>query len=220
MRSRWQLGFEGVLAYVRDAEALPTYDFVDVVKQSSKCGWQVKSSKRNSPVTWARAKIAESSRLISLSENSPEDLQKLGDAIIAHCNRHVQNSLTKYELDEIGYARLILHPDRTVTYFERLLVTRQEPMLFNPDDFEWKWSAPSPGKAKELLPSLHGFHRKTGKKWFAWYGRGENQLHFDGEKTWWLEGDTHSIRFQLPEEKEQLDFEAFAELLTRFSQDD
>ncbi|MGH8602505.1 MAG: hypothetical protein ACREXR_06935, partial [Gammaproteobacteria bacterium] len=210
---------EGVLAYVRNAEALPTYDFVDVVKRDASCGWQVKSSRRNSPVTWARAKIAESSRLIARSENSQADLQKLGDAIIAHCNRHVQNSLAKYELDEIGYARLILHPDRTVTYFERLLVTREEPMLFDPRDFEWKWSEPKPGKAKELLPSLHGFNRGTQKKWFAWYGRGENQLHFDGEKSWWPTEDSHSIRFQLPKETEQLDFEAFAELLTRLSQE-
>lgn len=37
-------------------------------------------------------------------------------------------------------------------------------------------------KKKEVLPALHGY--KDGVHWFSWYGQGENQLHFTGEKTW------------------------------------
>ena len=33
---------EGALAYVRQAEVLRTYDFVDVINRESRIGWQVK----------------------------------------------------------------------------------------------------------------------------------------------------------------------------------
>ena len=41
---------------LRQGEVLGTYDFVDVIKRGSKCGWQVKSTKESTPVTWKRAK--------------------------------------------------------------------------------------------------------------------------------------------------------------------
>ena len=44
--------------------------------------------------------------------------QELGNTIINFCNEHAQRSLADYGLQEIGYARLILHGDGKVTYFE------------------------------------------------------------------------------------------------------
>ena len=35
---------ETILAEVRGGDALPTYDFVDVINRDSKVGWQVKSN--------------------------------------------------------------------------------------------------------------------------------------------------------------------------------
>lgn len=168
---------EATLARVSGGERLNTYDFVDVIKPSSHVGWQVKSTKAGTPVTWKRAKIPNSLQLIAKSEASPAAVQALGDAIIDFCNKHAQASLLHYNLHEIGYSRLILHPNGTATYFERLLITRQNPVLFAPSDFSWRWSVPKKTKKKEQLPALHGTHRLTGKKWFAWHGRGENQLH-------------------------------------------
>ena len=48
---------EALLAYVRKGVVLGKYDFVDVIKPETKCGWQVKSTKASTPVTWKRAKI-------------------------------------------------------------------------------------------------------------------------------------------------------------------
>jgi hypothetical protein len=42
---------ESVLAYIRKAQRLSTYDFVDVIDATKKCGWQVKSTKSQTPVT-------------------------------------------------------------------------------------------------------------------------------------------------------------------------
>lgn len=55
----------------------------------------------------------------SASMESEAACQELGDAIIGLCNEHAQHSLTEYDLEEIGYARLILHPNGQVTYFSR-----------------------------------------------------------------------------------------------------
>lgn len=169
---------EALLAHVRQGVVLGKYDFVDVIKPGSKCGWQVKSTKESTPVTWKRAKIPMREKLISASRKSKGGLQALGDAIIDFCNAHVQASLDTYELEQIGYCRLIVHADGQVTYFERLLATRQRPQLFAPSDFVWKWSQPKETKKKEQLQALHGIHKTTNKKWFAWHGLGENQLHF------------------------------------------
>ena len=71
---------------------------------------------------------------------------------------------------------------------------------------------------KEQLPAFHGVSKKTGKKVFAWHGKGENQLHFSGEKNWWPEvdrppvegvfnysADNHAIAFKLPSKKVEWD---------------
>lgn len=205
---------EGALAYVRGASVLRTYDFVDVVKRDSRCGWQVKSTKATTPVTWKRAKIPNSVQLIAESKISPAGAQALGDAIIAFCNAHAQHSLQLYDLDEIGYSRLIVHENGTVTYFEKLLCTREAPTIFNSSDFEWQWSIPKKTVKKEQLPALHGIYKPDHKKWFAWHGLGENQLHFSGEKSWWpSEGNQHQVSFNLPTDGDKISVERFIELL-------
>lgn len=93
---------EALLAYVREGTMLGKYDFVDVIKPELKCGWQVKSTKAGTPVTWKRAKIPNRKKLISESRKSKKGLQELGDAIIDFCNEHVQASLNTYELEQIG----------------------------------------------------------------------------------------------------------------------
>src|SRR5260221_3605564 len=87
---------EAVLAHVRKAEVLRTYDFVDVVDRPSRIGWQIKSTLSATPVTWKRAKIPESLQLIQGSEKSAAGRQALGNAIIAFCNEHAQESRTRY----------------------------------------------------------------------------------------------------------------------------
>jgi hypothetical protein len=210
---------EGVLAYVRGGQSLRTYDFVDVVNLEEKIGWQVKSTKEETPVTWKRAKIPDAEILIEASHASSQGLQALGDAIIAFCNRHALHSLNHYGLDEIGYSRLIVHATRAVTYYERVLISRQCPELFNPADFVWKWSAAKKVVKKEQLSALHGVHSKSGKKWFAWHGLGENQLHFSGEVEWWPVSDeerTHAIRFALPPVDAKMPIEVFADMLAKY----
>ncbi len=210
---------EAVLAHARGGEVLNTYDFVDVVDRKNKLGWQVKSTKENTPVTWKRAKIPNAEKLIDESRRSEEGLQKLGDAILAFCNEHVIESIKLYDLKEVGYARLIVHSNGTVTYFERLLCTRESPLLFDPSEFRWQWSTPKKTKKKEQLPALHGIHKPTNKKWWAWHGLGENQLHFSGEKAWWVDVDksTHAIKFELPNSDEKLSLESFLELLESYT---
>ena len=202
------------LAHVRGASVLRTYDFVDVVKRDSRCGWQVKSTKATTPVTWKRAKIPNSVQLIAESRKSSDGTQALGDAIIAFCNAHAQHSLQHYDLDEIGYSRLIVHADGRVTYFERLLCTREKPIIFDPQDFEWRWSVAKKTVKKEQLPALHGTSKQDGRKWFAWHGLGENQLHFGGEGNWWpKEKSPHQVSFNLPTNDEKISVERFIELL-------
>ncbi len=208
---------EGALAHVRGGEVLRTYDFVDVVKREQRCGWQVKSTLAGTPVTWKRAKIPGSVALIASSKKSAGGTQSLGDALIKFCNAHAVESLDNYGLEEIGYSRLILFPSGQVLYFERLLCTGASPHIFNSADFEWRWSKPKITVKKEQLPALHGFHRPTGKKWWAWHGLGENQLHFSGESTWWppSTGYPHAITFSLPTADDRIAVEKFIDMLAR-----
>ncbi|MGP9833374.1 hypothetical protein [Marinobacter sp. NSM] len=193
---------ENVIGSVRGATVLNTYDFVDVISAADKVGWQIKSTKDTTPVTWKRAKIAGSARLIEESRKSVDALQDLGNRIIRFCNEHAEHSIQKYALDEIGFSRLVVHSDGRITYYERLLCTADDPRVFFEDDFTWHWSTPKKTKkgSKEQLPALHGTHVKTGKKWFAWHGLGENQLHFSGESEWWPKAtDDHHVVFRFPE---------------------
>lgn len=208
---------EGALAYVRSAEVLLTYDFVDVVNRGKHCGWQVKSTLAGTPVTWKRAKIPGSVALIAASKRSAGGTQALGDAIIRFCNAHAAESLDNYGIEEIGYSRLIIFPNGRVLYFERLLCTRDSPRIFDPADFEWRWSAPKRTVKKEQLPALHGFHRPTGQKWWAWHGLGENQLHFSGERAWWPPSarHPHAITFSFPTDDERIAVEKFIAMLAR-----
>ncbi|SAY51892.1 hypothetical protein [Neisseria weaveri] len=209
---------EHILGKVRHAEVLNTYDFIDVYDPNNRIGWQVKATKDTTPITWKRAKIPNENILIGNSRNNELSessrniaLQELGDAIIKFCNAHIQHSISTYNLDEVGYSRLIVKPTELV-YFEKLLCTKENPTLFNPSDFRWHWSAQKQAKSKEQLPALHGTHIATGMKWFAWHGLGENQLHFNGEKTWW-EDDTHKITFPFPQNR--LTQEGFFEVLSQ-----
>lgn len=207
---------EGALAHVRGGDVLRTYDFVDVIKKSDRRGWQVKSTKFDTPVTWKRAKIPNSLTLIAASKESVDGEQALGDAIINFCNDHALESIRLYELDEIGYSRLILFPDGRFLYFERLLCSKESPAIFNPSDFQWSWSKPKRTVKKEQLPALHGLHRPTGEKWWAWHGLGENQLHFHGERSWWPPpSDPHATTFSFPADDERIEWDKFVEMLAR-----
>lgn len=203
---------ESVLAHVRNGEVLKTYDFVDVINKEEKIGWQVKSTKASTPVTWKRAKLPNSSVLIKASQNSEEGLQFLGNAIIDLCNIHAYESLFRYQLNEIGLARLIIHTNKQVTYYERILCSQEQPIMFSRDDFYWEWSTQKKTKKKQQLPALRGIHKETGKKWWSWHGLGENQLHFVGENEWWpTDQHSNSLSFKFPEEK--MPIEEFMELL-------
>lgn len=207
---------ESVLAHVRGGEVLRTYDFVDVINRGDQIGWQVKSTKAATPVTWKRAKIPNAASLIEESRKSKQGLQNLGNAIIEFCNSHAQESLELYNLDQIGFARLIIHKDGRVTYYERVLCTREEPQVFNANDFEWNWSKQKKTKKKEQLSALHGTHTDLGKKWWAWHGLGENQLHFSGENAWWpTEIGSHTMSFELLGAQEKMTMDEFVELLEK-----
>lgn len=175
---------EEVIAHVYGADVLRTYDFADVVSRKMRVGWQVKSTKASTPVTWKRAKIPNADRLIKASfSGGKAAVQALGDAVIDFCNHHAEESLRIYDLDEIRYSRIICDDD-TVTYFERQLISKKNPQLFDPSEFSWKWSEPKNARAKEQLRALHGTG-PDGTKWFAAHLLGENQLHFSGESKWW-----------------------------------
>jgi len=205
---------EAVLAKVRGGTRLNTYDFVDVVNIHTSCGWSVKSTMAGTPVTWKRAKLPNQVALIDASHQSAEGLQQLGDAIIGFCNDHIRESFGLYGLNEIGYARLVLFPDGRIQYFERELCRRENPYVFDSSDFRWSWSEPKRTVKKEQLPALHGVHIPTNKKWWAWHGLGENQLHFSGEGSWWPEVDSpHSVCFEKPSESECLDFAGLLDVL-------
>lgn len=205
---------ESVIAEVRSGIVLNTYDFVDVIENTSDCGWQVKSTKAQTPVTWKRAKLPDANPLIQASHRSSSALQELGDSIIRFCNEHAHASLERYGIEEIGYARLILHSSSQATYFERLLCSTTDTDIFNPADYSWQWSTAARKGKKEQLPALHGINRSSGKRSWAWHGLGENQLHFTGESDWWpAEDDTHRIDFGLPRDSAKLSLEQLMALL-------
>jgi hypothetical protein len=205
---------EAVLAHARSAERLYTYDYVDVIDRAKRVGWSIKSTKWDTPLTWKRAKIPSQLDLIAQSKDSASGCQNLGDALVRFCNEHAHASLARYSLDEIGYARLILFKDGSVRYFERKLCDRTQPDIFDPNDFEWRWSIQKEGRKKEQLPALHGIHRTSGARWWAWHGLGENQLHFTGERNWWPAPDSpHAMSFSLPDDCDRISFDRLLELL-------
>jgi len=206
---------EAVFANVRNGSVLQTYDFVDVINEEEQCGWQIKSTKESTPVTWKRAKIPNASELISESQKNTQGTKLLGDAIINFCNFHVQQSIEKFNLEEIGYARLIIGSSGLVTYFEKFLCNKNQPFIFSPNDFYWEWSKPKVNSKKEQLPSFQGFHRKSNRKWWAWHGLGENQLHFSGEDSWWPDSrNIHQVRFELPSAQNRLSLKKFVEVIS------
>ena len=201
---------ESVFSFVREGNVLNTYGFVDVI--DGKTGWQIKSTKAETPVTWKRAKIANAEELILQSYKSKRGLQELGNAIIDFCNEHVSASIDQYSLDRIGYVRLVVHQKkRRVNYFERALCTRANPRVFRKEEFSWRWSTPKKVRKKEQLKSFIGTKKDTSEKWFAWHGLGENQLHFSGERAWWPER-MHS--FELPRTKTRLSWQETLAILT------
>ncbi len=212
---------EAALAKVRQAEVLKTYDFIDVIDRDRQIGWQVKSTKASTPVTWKRAKLPNQRNLIEVSMESPEGLQSLGDTIIDFCNHHVEQSFRLYNLREIGYSRLIVFDDGRVIYFERFLCDQGDPKIFKREEFEWHWTVPKKTVKKEQLPALHGYHKASAKKWFAWHGLGENQLHFSGETDWWIPiGEPHTAAFSLPSLDEKIDLETLMDVLTKLKETD
>ncbi len=207
---------EGVLAHVRQAERLNTYDYIDIVDRKNRVGWSIKSTKESTPVTWKRAKIPNQQELIIDSRNNEKGLQKLGDSLIEFCNGHAAESFSKYNLKEIGYSRIILMKNRNVIFFEKVLATENQKNIFCKEDFVWSWSKQKKTRKKEQLQALHGHNVKTDRKWWAWHGLGENQLHFSGEKDWWPnEGSDHTITFSLPDEEEKISFGNLALLLSK-----
>jgi hypothetical protein len=210
---------ETVFAHVRNADVLATYDYIDVVDKTHNIGWSIKSTKASTPLTWKRAKLPNKQAKFEASHASEEGAQLLGDALIAFCNDHAKQSMAKYGLSEIGYCRLILHDNRQVTYFERRLCTSESPNIFDASEFEWSWSAEKTvevnSKSKEQLSALHGRHKPSGNRWWAWHGLGENQLHFTGERgAWWPSGTQHKLEFTLPEASSKLSFERLLEVLS------
>ncbi|MCE2425487.1 MAG: hypothetical protein J4F45_10380 [Pseudomonadales bacterium] len=203
---------EAIVAHVHDARVLDTYDFVDVVDERTKCGWQVKSTKSTTPVTWKRAKLPNAENLIHESRDSESARQELGREILQFCNEHAQRSMEQYGLVEIGYSRLIVDND-TLVYFERPLCSQARPQVFDPMDFFWTWSEPKKTVTKEQLPALHGVHRHTKKRWWAWHGLGENQLHFTGEREWWPSAENGGFRMEMPKNDELISFRDLLPLL-------
>lgn len=204
---------EHVLGYVREAEVLNTYDFVDVIDRSSKIGWQVKSRKVTTPVTWKRAKISNRENLIIESEKSNDGLDELGAAVLGVCNKHVNDSLSLYGLSRIGYVDLILYKNK-LQYIECEIPQGKLKELFCPSDFRWEWSKEKAKGKKEQLTALQGFDIKTDKKWWAWHGRGENQLHFVGEKHWLSSMKTQTRELALPEASDKIPIEDLLEVLS------
>ena len=189
---------EAAVADHYGGKVLGSHDFVDVVCESTGIGWQVKSTKASTTVTWKRAKIEGSADMIRKSDDKGGvHTQRLGRRVIEACNSHAKDSLNEYDLRQIRYARIISCPGR-FTYLERVLIDEHNPTLFDPNEFKWKWSEVKHSTAKEQLQALHGDHRKYNKKWFAWHGRGENQLHFFGDRWWWPNSDPNAQCITLP----------------------
>jgi hypothetical protein len=210
---------EAILAYVhKGAEVLHNYDFVDVLNRQERVGWQVKSTHEGTPLTWMRAKIPNRNTLIAAADN-PEGIKILGGEILKYANDHIHRAFTDYQLDVIGYVRLIIRDNGTVTYFERKLCTSKKPILFNPENFRWNWSEQKQSRKKEQLPALVGTHIPTGEKWWAWHGRGENQLHFSAERTWWpAKGAKNCVTFPQPTAAQRLSFDDLERLIEAFDQ--
>lgn len=203
---------EQIIALTHEGRVLNTYDFVDVYIPG-KIGWQVKSTKSSTPVTWKRAKIQNKEDLIENSRSSEDGLQRLGNSIIDFCNSHAHESIQVYALEEIRYARTILFENKTIRYFERVLCDANNQDVFKKSDYEWVWSREKNTTKKEQLSALHGYSRDTGKKVWAWHGLGENQLHFSGENEWWHdEKNIMSIDIKFPLKK--LSFDRFFELIS------
>jgi hypothetical protein len=202
-------------AHVHQAHVLGTYEFVDVVDPARHIGWQVKSTKKSTPLTWKRAKIPGKEELIKESRISPAGRKKLGDAIIHFCNEHAKESIHTYKLQHLLYARLIDDGRGRYTYFERPLPISG--ILFDPDEFEWEWSKQKEYTTKEQLPAFHGKHIPTNRTFFAWHGLGENQLHFKGEYTWWPDQDyPYQVTFRAP--VRQLTLPELLEMLSKVVQ--
>ncbi len=133
--------------------------------------------------------------------------------MLNYCNAHIASSFRLYGLEEIGYARLINFGSR-FRYFEIPLLKNDGSVLFQPADYEWRWSQQKKTLTKEQKPALHGFHKQTRVKHWAWHGQGENQLHFTGERLWWPEETyLHSVSFDGPSEAQTVSFEALADWL-------
>ena len=205
---------EGVLAHVRNGTRLNTYDFVDVISTKEKLGWQVKSTKSTTPVTWKRAKIPNSIELIQESNKSEKGLQELGNAIINFCNEHTEESIKQYQLEEIYYSRLVVFEDGKIKYIERKLCDKYNPIIFRKDDYVWHWSTPKKTVKKKQLPALHGYNKSTNTKAWAWHGLGENQLHFSGESEWWSSKDSLVIDFNYPKQEDKLSLEDLIKILS------
>lgn len=194
--------------YQPAGERPPKSDSWRVDAIDGRSGWQIKSTRAETPVTWKRAKIANAEELIEQSFKSERGLRELGDAIINFCNDHASASIERYSIEQIGYARLVLHQkERRVDYFERLLCTKQDPRVFRKEEFSWSWSTPKITKRKEQLRSLIGTRKEDGEKWFAWHGLGENQLHFSGERAWWPQQSEKMHSFDLPGENARLSWQ-------------
>lgn len=209
---------EWLLAQMHGSLVLKNYDFVDVIDPANKVGWQVKSTKASTPITWKRAKIPDKIRLIAASRKSRAGCQALGDALLDFCNAHAVASFNKHPIDWIGYSRLVIQPSGHALYFEQKLCTRQRPEIFNKGDFVWHWSSPKKTTKKEQLTALHGVHRVTNQKWFAWHGLGENQLHFSGESSWWpKKNSTHAVAIAFSAAKERFTLDEFIDRFARIS---
>ena len=185
---------EAILADHYGITNLNTYDFVDDIDSKNKLGYQVKSTKESTPITWKRAKIPNKKYLIEQSFLDAKSIQTLGDKIIDYCNENALASIKKYKLEKINYARLIVFSDNTGAYFEKEIWSQNKPYLFDKNQFKWIWSKKRINNKKEQLPALNGIHIETGEKWFAWHGQGENQLHFCAERLWW---PNNLVRFPL-----------------------
>lgn len=223
---------EGTLALIRGATVLPTYDFVDVVDPTKRIGWQIKATLSGTPVTWKRVKLRDGAALITKSREDDLHVQALRAAVIAFCNESARSSLDLrvkpehrrstglpplVQLDDIGIARLILHPDGWAEYYERRLITRTQPQLFDPRSYKWKWTDERVGGKQ--LPALHGIHISSNTKHFAWHGQGENQLHYYGEREWWPDRSPtqNTVRFRL--DGRRLTYEDLARLLAAFDKE-
>ena len=90
-----------LLAHIRNGRVLKKYDFVDVIKTESKCGWQVKATKAGTPVTWKRAKIPKRQELISASRKSEDGLQALGNTRTGSAALNTVTALVKPALPAV-----------------------------------------------------------------------------------------------------------------------